>query len=31
MLTKKKQLQRIVKEYRKDGQKWPAAAADMAE
>ena len=30
MLTKNQQLQRIVREYQKDGQKWPASTADIA-
>lgn len=30
MLTKTQQLQRIVREYQRDGQKWPATAAEIA-
>lgn len=30
MITKREQLQRIVKEYQKSGQPWPAKTADMA-
>jgi len=29
-MTKKEQLQRIVKEYQKAGQPWPAKSADIA-
>ncbi len=31
MLTKKQQLQRIVEEYRREGNQWPAAMADVAD
>ena len=31
MITKNKQLQRIVKEYQKEGHTWPATADDLAE
>lgn len=30
MLTKTQQLQRIVRAYQKDGQKWPASTAEIA-
>lgn len=31
MYTKRQQLQRIVREYEKAGQKWPATTAEMAQ